>query len=86
MVNWYIDQGGAGLFTVCQSSEQFFLTLEERINVTQTVKGISAGRVPVITSGHVADDIHDQIAEMQAMEKTGAEVLILITNRLAREH
>lgn len=86
MVNWYIDQGVAGLFTVCQSSEQFFLTLEERVNVTRTVKDISAGRVPVITSGHVSDDIDDQIAEMQAMENTGAEALILITNRLAREN
>lgn len=50
------------------------------------MKDISAGRVPVITSGHVSDDIGDQITEMQAMEKTGAEALILITNRLAREN
>lgn len=86
MVNWYIDQGVAGLFTVCQSSEQFFLTLEERVNVTRTVQETSAGRVPVITSGHVSDDTNDQIAEMQVMEDTGAEALILITNRLAREN
>ena len=29
LVNWYIDKGCDGLFAVCQSSEMYYLTLEE---------------------------------------------------------
>lgn len=38
MIEWYIDNGVAGLFAVCQSSEMFHLTLDERVNVARWVK------------------------------------------------
>ncbi|TKI04313.1 dihydrodipicolinate synthase family protein [Martelella alba] len=86
LVEWYIDQGVAGLFAVCQSSEQFFLSPAECAKVAEAVKTASRGRVPVIASGHISDTIDDQINELRTMEQTGAEALILITNRLAKEN
>ena len=85
LVNWYIDNGVNGLFAVCQSSEMFYLTLEERLNVAKCVVKAAAGRVPVIASGHVSDSMEDQIAEVNAMAETGVDAVILITNRLAKE-
>ena len=85
LVNWYIDNGVNGLFAVCQSSEMFYLTLEERLNIAKCVLKVAAGRVPVIASGHVSDSIADQIAEVNAMAETGVDAVILITNRLAKE-
>ena len=35
LVDWYIAEGSAGLFAVCQSSEMFFLSLEERAELTR---------------------------------------------------
>ena len=29
LIEWYIENGVSGLFAVCQSSEMFFLSLEE---------------------------------------------------------
>jgi len=43
----------------------------------------AAGRVPVIASGHIADDPAEQAREMNAIAKTGVAALILVTNRLA---
>lgn len=83
LTNWYIDQGVNGLFAVCQSSEMFYLSLEERVEVAKTVVRVAAGRVPVIASGHVSDAMADQIAELRAMAQTGVQALILITNRMA---
>lgn len=48
LVEWYIAHGVSGLFAVCQSSEMFFLSLEERVGIARFVNEKAAGRVPVI--------------------------------------
>ncbi len=83
LINWYEECGVDGLFAACQSSEIFFLTLEERENLVRFVK--QHAHVPVIASGHVSDDIGEQINELLRMRAAGADALILITNRLARQ-
>jgi len=82
LVDWYIAQGADGLFAVCQSSEMFFLTLEERVELARAVVRFSAGRVPVLASGHISDSIEDQITELRAMADCGADGLVLVTNRM----
>ncbi|GGD54086.1 dihydrodipicolinate synthase family protein [Paenibacillus nasutitermitis] len=84
-VEWYIGKGVDGLFAVCQSSEMFCLSLEERVELASFVKRKAAGRVPVIASGHIADRFEDQVAELQAIAASGVDALVLITNRLAQE-
>lgn len=85
LVDWYIEKGVAGLFADCQSSEMFFLSLEERVEIGRFVKERAAGRVPVVTSGHISDSLEDQAKELTAIAKTGADAVILLTNRLAKE-
>jgi 4-hydroxy-tetrahydrodipicolinate synthase len=84
-IEWYIGHGVDGLFAVCQSSEMFYLSLEERVKLAAFVKEKAAGRVPVIASGHIAESYEDQVEELNAMAETGIDALVLITNRLARE-
>lgn len=84
LVDWYIDNGSQGLFAVCQSSEMFFLTDSERLAVASAVAKRSAGRVPVIASGHVADIIEEQARHITDMAKTGVDAVVLLTNRLAK--
>ncbi|NHN34227.1 dihydrodipicolinate synthase family protein [Paenibacillus agricola] len=86
LVDWYIGQGVHGLFAVCQSSEMFKLSLEERLKATETVVRQAAGRVPVIASGHTSDRIEDQINEIKLISATGIEAFVMLTNRLADEH
>ena len=86
MVEWYIANQVDGLFAVCQSSEMFALSLEERVKLAAFVVERCDGRVPVIASGHISDRIEDQIEELQAISATGIDALVLITNRLADEH
>lgn len=85
LVDWYIENGVAGLFADCQSSEMFYLSLEERIKIAQFVKKQSDGRVPVVASGHISDKLEDQINELNAVSATGVDAVILISNRLAKE-
>lgn len=84
-IEWYIGHGVDGLFAVCQSSEMFLLTLEERVRLASFVKEKSAGRVPVIASGHISDSFEAQVEELRQLAATGIDALVLITNRLAAE-
>ncbi|MGB8451332.1 MAG: dihydrodipicolinate synthase family protein [Anaerocolumna sp.] len=85
LVRWYIKEGVSGLFAVCQSSEMFYLSMEERIKVSKCVVEAAGGRVPVIASGHISDTFEDQVSEINEVAKTGVDAVILITNRFAKE-
>nr|AHF24351.1 dihydrodipicolinate synthase [uncultured bacterium Contig575] len=83
LIEWYIAEGVSGLFAVCQSSEMFFLSLEERVGIARYCVERAAGRVPVIASGHISDSFEDQVQELTQIGETGVDAVILITNRLA---
>ena len=83
LIEWYIANGSETLFAVCQSSEMRFLSLEERVALSRFTVEKVADRIPVVSSGHVADRIEDQIAELKAIADTGPDAVILVSNRLA---
>lgn len=85
LVDWYIENGVAGLFADCQSSEMFFLSLEERVEIVKCIMKAAKGRVPVVASGHISDSLEDQAEELTAIADTGVDAVILLTNRLAKE-
>lgn len=80
LIAWYEAHGATGLFAACQSSEIFFLSLKERRELVCFVK--EHAHVPVIASGHVSENMWDQIEELNEMRASGADALIMITNRL----
>ncbi|MGI5893786.1 MAG: dihydrodipicolinate synthase family protein [Candidatus Merdivicinus sp.] len=83
MVEWYAAAGVDGLFSVCQSSEMFFLTADEREKIGRFVVEKAAGRMQVVVSGHISDGIEDQIAELRRAASCGADAVVLVSNRLA---
>lgn len=83
LIDWYEKNGVDGLFSVCQSSEMFFLSLKERLEIAAFVK--KHARVPVIASGHISYNPRDQVEELNAIADTGVDAVVLITNRQAGE-
>ncbi len=86
LIDWYIENGADALFSVCQSSEMLFLSLEERVKLSRFVVDYTNKRVPVISSGHISNDMDKQIEELNAIAKTGIDALVLVTNRLDPEN
>lgn len=84
LTEWYKKNGVAGLFAACQSSEIFFMTLEERVSLARACSRY-AGELPVMASGHISGDVRAQLYELQAVADTGVCGVVLITNRLAGE-
>lgn len=88
-VDWYYENGLDGIFAICQSSEIFFLSLEERVQLNRFVYARAKelekkGNRPftVVSSGHISDSLEDQVQELNAVWESGTDALILITNRL----
>lgn len=85
LVDWYLKQGADGLFAVCQSSEMFYLSLDERVKIAKFVKEHAGSRCPVVSSGHISCSLDDQAKEIELLAETGVDAVILVTNRLADE-
>ena len=88
-VDWYFENGLDGIFAVCQSSEIFFLSLEERVELNRIVykrakelEKKSGKNFVVVSSGHISETIEGQAEELTKIWESGTDALILITNRL----
>lgn len=88
-VDWYFENGLDGIFAVCQSSEIFYLSLEERVELNKRVyarakqlEKDSGKKFTVVSSGHISDTLEKQAEELNAIFNSGTDALILITNRL----
>lgn len=86
IIDWYADHGVTGIFAVCQSSEMFFLSKEERLELAKYVieHGHEKG-MGVVVSGHVAEKVEDQIAEAQAIIDMGPDSYVFISNQFAAQ-
>lgn len=58
LIAWYEQGGATGLFAACQSSEIFYLSLRERVELVRFVK--QHAHVPVIASGHISSGLTDR--------------------------
>lgn len=85
LVEWYLARGVDGIFAMCQSSEMFYLSLEEKLDIIKFVLRTVRGRVPVIASGHTSFDMRTQLMEMNQIADTGVDAVVFITNILATE-
>ena len=83
LIEWYLSAGVHGLFADCQSSEMFFLSDEESLELVKFVVKCVKGRVPVVASGHTANAFNHQREQLIKMSDTGVDAVILISNRLA---
>ncbi len=88
-VDWYFEKGLNGIFAICQSSEIFYLSLEEKLELNRRVytrakelEKLHGRRFVVVSSGHTSDTLEDQAKELNAVWESGTDALILITNRL----
>ena len=92
-VRWYYKNGCQGIFSICQSSEIAYLTLEERVRLNRIVYEETARiekeegkHMTVVSSGHTGFTLREQAYELNRIAESGTDALILITNRLDIEN
>ena len=85
IIEWYISKGVTGIFSVCQSSEMFYLSLEERVSLSKFIVNHVNKRCGVIASGHISTKKNDQVEEILHIASTGVDAVVLVANRIADE-
>lgn len=85
ILNWYSENGVDGIFAICQSSEIFFLSFEERLELLKFIMNHLPKGMSVVASGHTADDLDTQIYEANAFIAEGIDAYVFIANRFAKQ-
>lgn len=88
IIKMYNENGCTGIFAVCQSSEMFFLTIEEKIALSSAVVKAAREcnpRTSIVASGHTSESISEQAYEIEAIHNSGVDSVVLVSNRLAKE-
>lgn len=84
ILNWYAERGVDGIFAICQSSEIFFLSFEERLELLRFIMQHKPKNVNIVASGHTADDLDTQIEEAKHFIDCGIDAYVFISNRFAK--
>ena len=82
LLAWY-DGKVDGVFAVCQSSEMFCLSFEERLELMRFVRAHAPKGMAVVASGHTAESLNRQIEEAKRVIDTGVDSYVFISNRFA---
>ncbi len=85
LIEWYDKRGVDGIFAICQSSEIFFLTFEERLELLKFVVKNTPKHISIVASGHTEDDIETQIFQARKFIEVGIDGYVFISNRLAKQ-
>jgi 4-hydroxy-tetrahydrodipicolinate synthase len=82
LVDWYLDAGSAGLFTVALSGEMYEMSDDERLTVARRVVRRAAGRAPVVASATFGGALERQADFMKRMAETGVAAVVILPCQL----
>jgi 4-hydroxy-tetrahydrodipicolinate synthase len=85
LTGFYLEQGAAGLFANCLSSEMYQLTARERIDLVRAILQTTGGNVPVIATGTFGFDIGGHVRTIREMYDLGVAAVVLVTSQVAGE-
>ena len=85
LVEYYAETGCDGIFALCQSSEIFFLSEEEKRALMRRVYRTNDGRMQLVASAHTASDLPTGVRQLGMMAEEGADAAVIILNRTAEQ-
>lgn len=85
LIDFYARGKVGGIFAVCQSSEMFFISDEEKYELGKFVVDNTPAGIDVVVSGITGDTLDEMLKQIEMMSKVGAKAIVLLTNRLAHE-
>ena len=84
LLEWYYNKGVRSIFAICQSSEIFYLSFEERLSLLRFIMRNKSADMTVVASGHTSDRFDTLLREADAFIETGIDGYVFIANRFAQ--
>lgn len=85
LLHWYNDRDVAGIFAICQSSEIFYLSFEEKLQLLKFIMEHKPNGLSIVASGHTSDNLDTQILEAKSFIDCGIDAYVFISNRFAKQ-
>ena len=85
LTDFYMAAGAKGFFANCLSSETFYLTNAERVELTRHVVKYINGKVSVVSTGSFGKSLNEQVECTKAIHDTGVNSVILISGHFAQK-
>ena len=82
LLDWYESRGVHGLFSLCQSTEMYFLSEEEKEEIAKLVYKKLGGKMPIVSSGLTSPDIDEQIEQAKRIYSYGSDAMVFLRNGL----
>jgi len=82
LLDWYEKRGVHGLFSLCQSTEVYWLDDGERKAIAELVYNKLGGKMPVVSSGITSQDIDEQIEQAKRIYSYGSDAMVFMRNGL----
>ena len=82
LLDWYESRGVNGIFSLCQSTEMYWLSEEEKKDIAELVYKKLGGRMPIVSSGITSFDIDEQIEQAKRIYSYGSDAMVFIRNSL----
>lgn len=83
LIDFYLKAGAKGFFANCLSSEMYFLTDQERLDLTRHVVDYVGSKAAVVSTGSFGDTLEEKVVFAKKIRDTGAQAVILITSHFA---
>jgi 4-hydroxy-tetrahydrodipicolinate synthase len=83
LLDWYATHDCAGLFAVCLSSELYFLSPEEQLELARRAR--CQVDIPVVAAGYLGNHKTEKIDSIKRMADTGVDTVIVPVCQLAPE-
>lgn len=82
LIDWYVENGSAGIYSVCLSSEFYHLTQEERLKLGEITVKRCKGKIPVVTSGGLGNNLKESVESVKTAADTGVASVVIPLNQL----
>lgn len=86
LIEWYYNKGVRGIFAICQSSEIFYLSFDEKLELLKHIMKHVPSDMTVVASGHTSNDFDKALDEAKAYIDEGIDGYVFISNRFADEN
>ena len=83
LLAYYEKSGCDGIFALCLSSEIFHLSDREMAEMMRFMSRNRPAGLSLIASAHTSDDVEAGIRQLASMAENGADMPVIILNRLA---
>lgn len=86
LLDWYVNQGAAGIFTICLSGEMYFLNNDERLGLAEFARARTTPEVAVVAAAGFGESFNERLYSIEQMADTGVDAVVVPICQLIKEY